>query len=417
MRTLVIAYEYPWPARSGSRLRLLTTLHALSRAGPTDLFSLVSRERTDFDEPDPSLGLQGVCRVPLQSGTSVLGSASRPLLPAAVSVRDRHLVSDALNRFATDTYDLVWYFDVRSWVLASPPRPTATVIDFDDLEHCKIRARLSLGTSHDASVRDDGRQRTVLDRFRRPPVRPFSRFEALRWARLYRSASSRAGRVVVCSALDAERARASGIKRVAIVPNAYPRPDAPVGRLQPGSPPVVMFHGTLRYPPNADGARWLVGGIAPILRSLVPDTRIRLVGLGNPDLLALHSPPDTTVVGPVPDIVTELRQADVIVVPVRYGSGTRVKIIEAFAHRIPVVSTTLGAEGLDVQDGRHLLLADTTEGLASACARLLTETDLRRRVTEAAYQRYLDAFERGVVEERVVVVAQSAVAEGAVPAP
>lgn len=412
MRTLVVAYEYPWPASSGSRLRLLTTLHGLCRGGPTDLFSIVPPERTDMDEPDRSFGLERVIRAPMQSGASVLGSPRRPWLPAAVPTRDRPLVSDRLAQFVTGTYDLVWYFDVRSWALAAPPQPAATVIDLDDLEHYKIRARLSLGPTNGAPSATGGLRPTVVQRIRRSPGRAFSQLEAHRWARLYRVASSRAARTVVCSPLDAERARASGIKRVAIVPNAYARPDPPVGRSEPGSPPVVLFHGTLRYPPNADGARWLAGGIAPALRVLVPDARIRLVGVGDPNLGQLHHPPEVTVVGAVPDIVTELRHADVIVVPVRFGSGTRVKIIEAFAHRIPVASTTLGAEGLGVVDGTHLLLADTTEGMAAACARLLTEPDLRRRVTEAAHRRYLEAFEREVVEARVSSVAQEAVAEG-----
>ena len=81
--------------------------------------------------------------------------------------------------------------------------------------------------------------------------------------------------------------------------------------------------------------------------------------------------PRTSVVGRVPDIADELARADLVVVPVRYGSGTRLKIIEAFAQRVPVVSTTLGAEGLDVADGVHLLLGDTASALAEACARLL----------------------------------------------
>ena len=98
-----------------------------------------------------------------------------------------------------------------------------------------------------------------------------------------------------------------------------------------------------------------------------------------PGLAELHDPPRVTLTGRVPDIATELAAADVVVAPVRYGSGTRVKILEAFAHRIPVASTTFGAEGLDTADGVHLLLADGAEALAAACARLLEDIDLRRR--------------------------------------
>jgi len=409
MRTLVVAYEYPWPTNSGSRHRLLTTLHALCGGGPTDLFSIVPGERTDVDPPDRSFGLENVGLVHVRSGGARLGGVVQPQLPAALPIGDRDVVARALAGFTTGTYDLVWCFNVRAWVLAGAPDLAPTVIDLDDLEHYKIRSRLSLDSS-DAVPGPVAAARHGRTALRGVPGRAFSHLEARRWARLYRSASMHVARTVVCSPLDADRAISSGVKRVAVVPNAYARPDRPAGRSDVGSPPVILFHGTLRYPPNADAAGWLVGAIAPALRDLVPDARLRLVGFGNPGHVRLHHPPETTVVGPVPDIVTELSQADVVVVPVRFGSGTRVKIIEAFAHRVPVVSTTLGAEGLGVEDGRHLLLADTAPGIASACARLLTEPDLRHRLVDAAHERYVHAFEREVVEGQVRAVALAAVA-------
>ena len=78
-----------------------------------------------------------------------------------------------------------------------------------------------------------------------------------------------------------------------------------------------------------------------------------------------------TVVGQVPSTEEELARGSVVVVPIRYGGGTRVKILESFAHRVPVVSTTLGAEGLDVEDGVHVLLADDPDEFAAAIVRLL----------------------------------------------
>jgi glycosyltransferase involved in cell wall biosynthesis len=418
MRTLVVAYEYPWPANSGSRLRLLTTLHGLCRAGPTELFSITSVKRVDFDDVDPSLGLSKAGRVAFRPGGVAWGTIARPWFPAAVSIRDRGRVTRALAQFTTGSYDLVWCFDVRAWVLAGASDLAPAVLDVDDLEHYKIQGRLrvdSLDAVPDMTT-DGGHRANAISGLKRLPGRSFSRLEARRWARLYRSASTQAVRTIVCSQLDADRATSSGMQRVSVVPNAYPRPDRPAGRPEVGSPPLVLFHGTLRYPPNADAARWLVGRIGPALRTLVPEASIRLVGLANPEQVSLHDPPRTTLVGPVADIVTELRRADLVVVPVRFGSGTRVKILEAFAHRVPVVSTTLGAEGLGVVDGQHLLLADSAEGLAMACARLLTEPDLRQRLVDAAYEHYLDAFDREVVEKRIAALARAVVAAAAHPA-
>jgi glycosyltransferase involved in cell wall biosynthesis len=98
----------------------------------------------------------------------------------------------------------------------------------------------------------------------------------------------------------------------------------------------------------------------------------------------------------------ELARADIAVVPLRIASGTRLKILESFAHRLPVVSTTLGADGLDVRDGIHLLLADTAEDFAVACQRLLVDTDLRKRLVDAAEDLYLRFYEWSTARDRVL---------------
>ena len=130
-----------------------------------------------------------------------------------------------------------------------------------------------------------------------------------------------------------------------VIANGYPAVAHPVGRATVGTPPTVLFQGLLRYPPNIDAARWLAGEIGPALRALVPDVEIRLVGDHPPELDDLDDPPRVTVTGRVPDMAAELARADVVVVPVRYGSGTRLKILEAFAQQVPVVSTTARGRG------------------------------------------------------------------------
>jgi glycosyltransferase involved in cell wall biosynthesis len=115
-----------------------------------------------------------------------------------------------------------------------------------------------------------------------------------------------------------------------------------------------------------------------------------------------------TVVGQVPDIDVELARADLVLVPLRFGSGTRLKILEAFAHRIPVVSTDLGAEGLGAHDGTHLLLADTPAAIAEACARLLTDEQLRVQLTDNAYRLFAARFASDRVQVDIVRIATTA---------
>ncbi len=164
---------------------------------------------------------------------------------------------------------------------------------------------------------------------------------------------------------------------------------------------MVLFQGSLGYPPNIDGAEWLATAVAPRLRAAVPATEVRLVGRPATSVRQLHEPGVLSVVGQVPSMDQELARATVAVVPVRYGGGTRVKILESFAHRVPVVSTTFGAEGLDVTDGVHLLLADDPDAFAAATIRLLRDPGLRVRLTQAAETLYLDRYDGRVADEAV----------------
>ena len=403
MRTLVIAGEYPWPVNSGSRIRLATVLSGLARCGPTELFSIVPSKRTDFDPPTGIAGLARMGRVGFDdrtgSGLRLLRSAARPSMPLEVPWQDGPLASRAAARFMVGRYDLVWYFGIRPWVLVGGLVVAPTILDFVDLDDQKVEARRSIPRPPAEGL---------ATRLRRTVGRVTSDQEIGRWRRLHR-AGGRVDLSVVCSQLDAERATAAGVPRVSVIPNSYPRVDHPRGRVAVASPPTVLFPGTLRYPPNADAAGYLAGEVGPALRTLVPDVRIRLVGRGTEALSGLDDPPRLTMVGQVEDIEVELAGADVIVVPLRFGSGTRLKILEAFAHRLPVVSTTLGAEGLDVEDGVHLLLGDTPADLAAACARLLTDEPLREALTSRAHQHYLDRFESQMVEGRIASLATSVV--------
>ena len=407
MRTLVIAGDYPWPEDIGPRIRLAMVLRGLQRCGPTELFSIVSKFRSDFGEPDEALGLAKVGRIGFDnrpaSGMQLLATMARPSMPVGLPWRDRPMVKRALANFISGKYDLVWFFGARPWVLAGEPSFAPTILDLDDLEDQKIAARLAVPPQPAASV---------IERARRFGGRVVSQEEMRRWRRLHRRADGRTATTVVCSQLDAERASANGLARVAVLPNGYRLVEHPVGRSEVGSTPTVLFQGLLRYPPNAEAARLLANEVGPALRTLVPDAQVRLVGAHNPELASLHHPPEVTVVGQVPDMATELARADIVVVPIRYGSGTRLKILEAFAQRVPVVSTPLGAEGLGVEHGVHLLIGDSVPALAAACGRLLTDPHLRRTIADRAHAHFVDNFRSDVVEEQVARLAGDVVGNG-----
>ena len=137
---------------------------------------------------------------------------------------------------------------------------------------------------------------------------------------------------------------------------------------------MVVFSGNLEYHPNISAVRFFRRRVWPRLRARWPKLRWRLVGK-NPRGVAAFTAGDARieVTGPVPDAVPEIARAKVAVVPLLAGSGTRLKILEAWAAGVAVVSTSVGAEGLDARDGEHLLLADDAASFADAVDRLLRD--------------------------------------------
>ena len=165
-----------------------------------------------------------------------------------------------------------------------------------------------------------------------------------------------------------------------------------MGRLHVGQPPTIVLPGYFKYPPNVDAAWYFVESILPRIVARIPTVRVRLVGDADDRVLSLRRYKGVIVTGFVEDMRTELAAADVIAVPLRFGSGTRIKILEAFAHRIPVVSTALGAEGIDAVDGRQIMLGNTPQSFSDACVRLLTDERCRAAAIHSAHELFLTTY-------------------------
>jgi glycosyltransferase involved in cell wall biosynthesis len=174
------------------------------------------------------------------------------------------------------------------------------------------------------------------------------------------------------SAIDAVSLSAQG-GRLSVVPNVAPAGAKPGPRQRFCRRRTILFVGSMGYAPNDDAARWLLTRIWPRLRR-ANRTPVRLVLLGSnpsPSLVRLGGRSDVRVTGTVADVAAYYRHADLVVIPVRAGGGTRIKLLEAAAHALPIVSTTLGAEGTAFRHGHELLLADSADGFARACVHLL----------------------------------------------
>jgi len=176
---------------------------------------------------------------------------------------------------------------------------------------------------------------------------------------------------------------------VRVFPNALPE----IARPHVPEADAIVFSGNLEYHPNIEAVRWFRSRIWPRVRERAPAVEWRLIG-SNPTAVAPFTggDPRIRVVGPVNDAVTKLAAAKVCVAPLLSGSGTRFKILEAWAAGRAVVSTMLGAEGLGARDGEHLLLADDPDDFADAVVRLLNDAPLRARLGDAGWALYHQRF-------------------------
>lgn len=391
MKILVVGQDFPWPSTYGSSLRLGQVIQVASSLGETDFFSFYSSLRPDPCEVPRTVALRRVETVlhlpPNYSARRRALWFVSPGMPLEVSAARSPHFGARLAEWSDPPYDLVWFSRASTFALLGRPDLGPTIVDLDDLEDRKIQARIALmgAKSKGQGLHNVG-------------AKLQARVNCSKWRTLQRTVASSVERVVLCSDLDASRFCAGN---VTVIPNGYDAPTEPVGRLEVGDPPTILLQGSLTYGPNADAARWLVETIAPRIRERLPSVQIRLVGEPDNSLIRLDHPPQVTVVGRVPSMEPELARADLVVVPIRYGSGTRVKILEAFAHRIPVVSTTLGAEGLGLEPGRHLLVEDDADSFAAACAHLLGDKTLRQGLTDEANRLFLDRYQWTAAREKI----------------
>ena len=382
VHTLFVSDERAWPPISGYRRRTGQILSALATLGPV---IWVAAPRNRFDD-GRELAIPTDLR-PFVEAILVPATTRRPPaaarrwlttgLPWPLAAGDWSEVDGVLRARAGDRLDLVWAMglDALASVERAGVRARATVVDAD-LESLKLARRLD----------------------RDPPSwlrRTIGRIDVRRWRKLERDAAGRLSGFSVCS--EDERLRLGG--SAFVTPNSYPAVDHGDGLRT--RTPTLLFVGSMGYEPNRTGVGWFARNVLPAIRRHHCEAVLRVVGSGpplDPDVVALDG---VEAVGPVDDVGDELRRAAAVVVPIWWGAGTRIKIIEAVAHGVPVVSTTIGAEGLGLVTEQHLLLADDVDGFVDACLRVLdSRTDLVP-MTDRANEAFLQHHEQTAVSHRL----------------
>ncbi|TAN34300.1 glycosyltransferase [bacterium] len=219
------------------------------------------------------------------------------------------------------------------------------------------------------------------------PKRLVALRDARRLRRFEAEICAKADLVLAVNTADAAQFTEMGAKSVRVVPIAMPVTGDEVERPEVAMSTVLII-GTMYYPPNAIGAMWFLNKVLPMLRGTDSQLRVLIVGARPPDslLAAARVNSDVRVLGYVEDLEYVFRTATMLAVPLLAGGGTRVKILEAFAHRLPVIATTPGYRGLDVVPGRELLVADDPRDFAASVKELTTNAALRRSLADEGYR-------------------------------
>jgi len=211
-------------------------------------------------------------------------------------------------------------------------------------------------------------------------------YNSLNWrklAREERAAWRRFDGVVFTSRRDEElvQGECPGIS-TAVVPNGVDVNEFSVSAGH-GEPDTILFFGAINYHPNHDGVTYFIDEIFPKLRALRPNARFQILGPGARQSVLDRQGNGVEVLGMVDEVGPYIDRASAVVVPLRIGGGTRLKIVEALSKGKPVISTRLGAEGIDVVHDQHLLLADAPADFAVQVARVLAEPELGARLGQA----------------------------------
>ena len=230
-------------------------------------------------------------------------------------------------------------------------------------------------------------------RCRNPLLKAYALMESRLVRKWELESCSNADLVLACSERDrAMLEQADSGTRAVVIPNAVDLHEYEACSGDDGR--TAVFCGAMDWYPNQDAVSFFASAVLPKLRQLAPQIRFLVVGR-NPSAsfrrsVAQHGRVEFS--GTVSDIRPLLRRAAVCVVPLRIGSGTRIKILEAAALGKPVVSTSIGAEGLEFEDGREIILADQPEDFAAQVARLLSDEHLRCRIGSAARRRINESY-------------------------
>jgi polysaccharide biosynthesis protein PslH len=383
MKILLVATKAPWPPVDGGRFLLRNTLEALTASGHRPVL-VAPVDPARFDLSEVRAALAGCCEprlvaaAPAHPLPSLLRSWSGGM-PLSVARHALPAVRREVERcLAAERFDVVHAEQLQALPQTAPARARDIPVV---LRAQNVESDLWAETAR----RSRGWKGRVLA------------IEARRLARWEGEAVRRASAVLALTAEDAARLRAlaGGAGEVRVVRAAFPDLPAASGEPLPGDPAVVVL-GSQGWLPNEDSVSWFLSEVWPLTLASLPGAVLHLFGAAPPGPLpagvVLHPPPR--------DSAGAFAPGSILAVPLRIGSGVRIKVLEAWARGVPVVGTPAALAGLEAEDGREALVAGDPAAFAAALARLARESGLAAHLVEEGRRARLERHDPArVVEE------------------
>lgn len=400
MRILFINDYLPYPLISGDRIRVYNLVRRMARQHAVTFMSFIQspgdveglpllEEVCERVEAIPLPRRPRLARVPRMTRFMLAG-----IPPDLEFLYSEEMVGKIREAIAAEDFDLV-HFEQTRMALYLSALPTTT------------RAKKVLGLQNVAALQYARLSQIELTLFRRMRAWLHSRMMQ-RWE------ANSAELFDLCTTVSGEdRDRlleANPRVRVDLVPNGV---DTRLSRLlaQDDLPKALLLVGSMSYVPSADGAIWFCSEVLPHVRQEVGEVEVWIVGHAPPPQVEVLAGDGVHVTGRVEDVVPYYERSAVSIVPIRGGSGTRLKILEAMALGRPVVSTSIGCDGLDVVPGEHLLVADSAQEFARETVRLLADASLRQRIVVQARALVESAYDWDAITERMLAIYTALVQE------
>jgi glycosyltransferase involved in cell wall biosynthesis len=370
-RILYLTSYWPHARTSGSQLRALHLARALKSIGEVHVAGVGAEENDQATVERTAAEFKvvyntDVVPTPKRSWLGKIDFARNPRVPYPHGLAAPPNAQSWLEQ-TLPTYDLVWIFKLRTANMFRQWHWPNSVVDVDDVP-----------STYEENIRSGERGLAKWQ----------AGLQAAIWRRREKLLWERFNEICVCSQTDKDYLKLGD--RVHVIPNGFEPPRTEPAR-HPVQPPRLGFIGLFDHTPNREGVLWFIRECWGRIKQQVPDCRLRLIGKGS-DLLGDFPGLDIEPLGWVADAAQEISTWSGMIVPIKLGAGTRVKIADAFSRKCPVVSTSLGALGYAVENGIDLFLGDSPGDFADACVTLIRQPAKGTEMAERAWQKFLNRW-------------------------